>query len=133
MAESPGRNADQAALLGVALAATVTISVEDGQWEPIESIVGIVLLTIVRAYYDLSPAHLGTQTRARLVALASVAGLCCCLVLAYPAQRAGINTFWALPFFWIGLAAGFFVWLWRRHGRIPSGQAENAQDAEQPR
>jgi hypothetical protein len=117
LAESPERSTDQAALLGVALAATVSISAADGPWEPIESIVGIVLLSVVVAYFDFSRSHLDGQTWVRPAALASVLGLCWCLVIAWPLQQLGMNTYWWLPVCWIVVAIVIFGLLRPRHAR----------------
>lgn len=132
MGTPSARNVDQAALLGVALAATVSISAAEGPWEPIETVVGLVLISVVAAYYDFSTS-LREWSWARSAALASVIALCWCLTVAWPLQSVGLNPYWWLPIVWILTAGAVLGWLWRRrHGRrsrlsvppVGVGQAE---------
>ena len=79
---------DQAALLGAALAAAIGISVAEGSWEPIESIVGLVLFAVVLSFTDRRPQR--SPTRRSMMqhgALLSVLGLCLSLALAWPLQE----------------------------------------------
>lgn len=52
-----GSGIDEAALLGVALAATVSISVAEGEWELLDTIVGVAMLFVVSSYYQFSTAR----------------------------------------------------------------------------
>ncbi|MEI8410725.1 MULTISPECIES: hypothetical protein [unclassified Kribbella] len=100
---------DQAAVLGATLAATVSISAADGPWEPMESVVGAVLICLVITYVDAESLS-DDRYRRRRVALASVLGVCWCLVIAWPLQLAlsglglGRWTDFLLPLLWIVLA-----------------------------
>jgi uncharacterized membrane protein len=123
LAEASGRNTDQAALLGVALAATVSISAADGPWTPVESLVGVVLLCVIVAYYDVDREYSGVRVWMKLIALAAVIAICSCLVVAWPAQEVGLDTGWVLPVWWFIAAGGVFGWLWRRHRRRTSHPA----------
>lgn len=86
MADRHGSQVDQAAVLGVVLAAAVSISAAEGAWEPIESIVGLVLLLLVKAYVDTNQV-VGVSRRARRLALSAVIGLGGVLVASWPLQE----------------------------------------------
>src|SRR5688572_25283038 len=85
MTPSTAGRVDQAAVLGVVLAASVTISTAGEAWELIESIVGLVLLMLIAAYFDTAGIDGAGNLRKRL-ALAAVSALCCCIMVAYPIQ-----------------------------------------------
>lgn len=76
---------DQAAVLGVALAASVSISAADGPWEPMESVVGLILICLLGTYFGTHRVH-GDANRRKRVSLASVLALSWCLVMAWPIQ-----------------------------------------------
>ncbi|MEU8611563.1 hypothetical protein AB0C29_26605 [Actinoplanes sp. NPDC048791] len=127
MTTRDGQGNDQAALLGVALAAVISVSVADGSWEPIETIVGLVLLLVVAAFWNFQALKHGHAARVRrLLALTAVSSLCVCLVAAWPIDqvRPGHLSSWILPAVWattftIFLLAG--IWWSRR----PDGQERN--------
>jgi hypothetical protein len=77
---------DQAALLGAALAAAVGMSAAEGAWEPIESVIGLVLLLIVHAFYDVSAARTRPGWHLVKYAVSGVLALIWCLVAAWPVQ-----------------------------------------------
>lgn len=80
-----GGQVDQAAVLGVVLAAAVSISAADGDWEPIESVVGVVLLLLLKGYVDTRQI-VGKGRGARRCAVSGVVGLGGVLVAAWPLQ-----------------------------------------------
>jgi hypothetical protein len=84
MTRDAGR-VDQAAVLGVALAASVSVSAADGPWEPLESIVGLVLVGLLVAYIDAATVR-GRGGFRRRAAVTGVAGLSICLTFAWPVQ-----------------------------------------------
>ena len=122
MADRHGDQVDQAAVLGVVLAAAVSISSTEGQWEPIESVVGLVLLLLVRAFVDTTLV-VGPARWARRLALAAVIGLGVVLMAAWPLQKflclldwGGALT-WMLVVVWTTVFVGYAFL--RRHGMWP--------------
>ncbi|WP_410597325.1 hypothetical protein [Amycolatopsis sp. lyj-23] len=122
MANRHGDQVDQAAVLGVVLAAAVSISAAEGPWEPIESIVGLVLLLLVKAFVDTAQA-VGPARRAQRLALAAVIGLGAVLMASWPLQKLlcllnwGGALKWMLVVVWIAVFVGYA--LLRRHGLWP--------------
>lgn len=123
-APAADRHADQGALLGAALAATVSISVAETDWEPIETVIGIVLMIIVLAYWDPSANQRSPRPGARRAAFAAVLALCTCLAVAYPLSRSGADTVTWLPIVWLSVTAVILAWprmrsaqRWLRSGR----------------
>ncbi|GLY43010.1 hypothetical protein Amsp01_090330 [Amycolatopsis sp. NBRC 101858] len=84
-AERRGTGVDQAAVLGVVLAAAVSISASGGDWELIESAVGVVLLLLIRAFVDTGQV-VGEGHRPQRLAVSGVVGLGVVLVVAWPLQ-----------------------------------------------
>lgn len=84
---------DQAAVLGVALAVSVSISAAEGPWEPIETILGLVLMLVIRTYFR-SDGLTGDENRVKRVTLAGIVGLCWCLVASWPLQSALLLLKW---------------------------------------
>ncbi|WP_410811875.1 hypothetical protein [Micromonospora sp. 067-2] len=123
MTQVPERLPDQAALLGVALAATVSITAAEGPWEPIESIVGLVLVVIVGAYHDLAEVRRERGGLVRRIALASVLALCCCLVVAWPLQSINLNLYWWLPGTWSVVVVAVLWYLRSDRSRRTNRQA----------
>lgn len=109
--------ADQSALLGVALAAAISVSAAEGPWELIESVVGVVLLAVLWAFYPwngLKGSLNGDRVRGRQrYAVAGVVGLCCTLIPGWPLQ-AHVPTKWMLPAVWLIAAVVTCVVLSRR-------------------
>jgi hypothetical protein len=120
---------DQAAVLGAALAAAVSISAADGPWEPMESIVGLVLICLIRTYVDFDAGSTGFHRRKRL-AVAGVLGLAWCLVVAWPLQlvMSGLGqdrwTDFLLPIVWVGL-------VWNQVRRFRGGSRAGATSSDQ--
>jgi hypothetical protein len=120
---------DQAAVLGAALAASVSISAADGPWEPMESVVGLVLICLIRTYVEIDAGSTGFHRRKRL-AVAGVLGLAWCLVVAWPLQlvMSGLGqdrwTDFLLPIVWIGL-------VWSQVRRFRGGSRAGATSSDQ--
>jgi uncharacterized protein len=81
-------NVDPAALLGVVLAAVLTLFLPEGAWGPFAAIVGAGLSLILLAYYrpDLNEYRLWTVILQALAA-ASIGGLCLMILAAWPIQE----------------------------------------------
>lgn len=111
-AVDPPKKIDQAALLGAALAAAVGISAAEGPWEPIESVIGFVLLLIVRAFYDISAARSRPDWHLVKYAVSGVLALIWCLIVAFFVQLGLTTTSWAgkLPLVLTVITASVFVW-----------------------
>ncbi len=115
---------DQAAVLGVVLAAAVSISAAEGVWEPLESIVGVVLLLLVAAYVDTGRIT-GKGLRVQRWAVSGVVGLGGVLVAAWPLQLSGLKPGSAalngwLCGVWLSVVFAYLVCLAvRRSGRRP--------------
>ena len=109
---------DHAALLGAALAASVSVAVADGDWEPLESIVGIVLVAVLVAHY---PWRQESAKRSAF-AVASVTALCGVLIVAPPAEALGLlpGDEWLLLVAWMVLTVATSAWLIRRRSVLPS-------------
>jgi hypothetical protein len=83
------RRTDQAALMGAALAAIITITLGPGAWDRFSTVVGITLLSVLAGYYrpvtklgELRAANATTKA----LALGAVAGLCTCIAIAQYVQ-----------------------------------------------
>jgi len=116
MTPYPGR-ADEAAVLGVALAAAVSISTAGGNWELLESIVGVVLMTVIVSYYDYRQLFSARGERGRKASFAGVVGLCACLITAWPLQfisSEGVLSDLLLPLVWAATAGAILALSMRR-------------------
>ena len=142
------RNPDEAAVLGATLAAAISISVAEGPWEPIESVIGLVLIVVILAYMEPHKGRRSLRSAPRRWAVAAVLGLCLSLALAWPLERLFGNTdprapveeaLWpgALPIAWV-LTTGLALWLLsgrearsarRRRGRQRHGRRPGAGPA----
>jgi hypothetical protein len=138
-------NPDEAAVLGATLAAAISISVAEGPWEPIESVIGLVLIIVILAYMEPHRAHSFQRSAPRRWAVAAVMGLCVSLALAWPLERLFGNTdpgapveeaLWsgALPIAW-AVTTTLALWLLsgrgapsarRRRGRRRRGRRPGA-------
>lgn len=107
-------------MLGVALAVSVSVSAAEGPWEPIETVVGLVLMLVVRTYFRRDGLA-RDEDRGRRLALAGVVGLCWCLIAAWPIQSVLFAkpdlTVFALPVVW--LVATVVEVRRLRYGRLP--------------
>ena len=72
-----GVQTDRLAVLGVALAAAVSVTAAEGAWDVLDFVVGLVLLVLLFCYY---PWNERADVRS-LVAVATVTGLCVLLVV----------------------------------------------------
>ena len=143
--DDPSRNPDEAAVLGTTLAAAISISVAEGPWEPIESVIGLVLIVVILAYMEPHRARRQPWSPARRWAVAGVLGLCVSLALAWPLERLFGNPdptappeealwTWALPIAWAATTVVALRLLSlrgadpgrRRRGRRPSGRHPGA-------
>ncbi|MEV4711271.1 hypothetical protein [Micromonospora sp. NPDC049374] len=122
MTERPEAHSDHVAILGVALAATVSIAAAEGPWEPLETIVGIVLVLVVVAFHDRPGGQGRGEGWARQAVLASVLALCCCLIVAWPLQSIGLDVYWFLPGTWLLAAVAGWVYLLRYDHRRQDGR-----------
>jgi hypothetical protein len=90
IAEPPGDRTDQAALMGAAIAAIITLVLGSGPWELLSSVIGVSLIAILVGFYR--PQWRGTSRREVVdsltqgLALAAVGALCVCLSIAYFVQ-----------------------------------------------
>jgi peptidoglycan/LPS O-acetylase OafA/YrhL len=125
----PGASTDQAALLGVGLAATISISASDGPWELIESCIGAALLLLIQAFYRPDQRSSGREIKIEAVAAAGVKALCICLILAFFIQQVfHPSPFW-LANLWLPVVFGVStasIYLLRKG--IPRGRPVSAQD-----
>ncbi len=139
------RNPDEAAVLGATLAAAISISVAEGPWEPIESVIGLVLIVVILAYMEPHKGRGSQRSAPRRWAVAAVLGLCLSLALAWPLERLFGNTdplapveetLWpgALPIAW-AVTTALALWLLsgrgarsarRRRGRLRPGRRPDA-------
>jgi hypothetical protein len=119
--DEQARNPDEAAVIGATLAAAITISVAEGPWEPIESVIGLVLIVVILAYMEPHKAHGSQWSAPRRWAVAGVMGLCVSLSFAWPMERLFGNTdprapveemLWpgALPIAW-AVTTALALWL----------------------
>ncbi|HEY1966591.1 MAG TPA: hypothetical protein VGH89_01485 [Pseudonocardia sp.] len=89
MPPAPGNydRTDQAALFGAALAAILTLVFGEGPWEPLGMVFGVVLLSVVAAYYRPQPPTGWVDSITKASAFASVLALSGFILLAYPIQQ----------------------------------------------
>jgi hypothetical protein len=78
---------DQAALFGAALAAILTLVFGEGPWEPLGVVFGVVLLSVVAAYYRPQPPTGWLDSATKAAAFAAVVALSGFILLAYPIQQ----------------------------------------------
>jgi hypothetical protein len=86
---------DQAALMGAALAAIITLVITPGAWDLFSTVVGVTLLSVLAGYYR--PAKELGKIKAlnaitKALALGAVAGLCICLAIAQYVQNHHLST-----------------------------------------
>jgi hypothetical protein len=142
------RNPDEAAVLGATLAAAISISVAEGPWEPIESVIGLVLIVVILAYMEPHKSRGSQGSAPRRSAVAAVLGLCLSLALAWPLEQLFGNTdprapveetLWpgALPIVW-AVTTALAMWLLsgraaprahRRRGRSRPGRRRGSSPA----
>ncbi len=77
---------DQAALMGVALAAFIALAVGAGEWTVLSTALGLTLALVLVAYVHIPTGDLRAKLL-RLLAISAVGGLDVCLILAYPLQE----------------------------------------------
>jgi hypothetical protein len=94
MSHTPGSRApgsfdrtDQAALFGAALAAILTLVFGEGPWEPLGTVFGFVLLSVVVAYYRPPRPTGWVDSLTKATAFAAVLALSGFILLAYPIQQ----------------------------------------------
>jgi hypothetical protein len=89
MSPAPGNHdrTDQAALFGAALAAILTLVFGEGPWEPLGVVFGVVLLSVVAAYYRPQPSTGWVDAITKASAFAAVLALSGFILLAYPIQQ----------------------------------------------
>jgi hypothetical protein len=78
---------DQAALFGAALAAILTLVFGEGPWEPLGVVFGVVLLSVVAAYYRPAEPTGWLDSFTKASAFAAVLALSGFILLAYPIQQ----------------------------------------------
>jgi hypothetical protein len=121
---------DQAALLGVGLAATISISASDGDWEFIESIIGVVLLCLVLSFLGASGKTSPSVRPLRWVAVAGVQALCCCLILAYPIQKFFEQMPARIGDMWLPLVFGAYLTAATAYGEWTGGASKRSRDRQ---
>ena len=81
---------DQAALLGTALVAVITVSTAPGAWDAFNTMTGITLLLVLFEYCEPVRSKVPDRSRGstplRTASFVCVAALCLCLTLAWPVQ-----------------------------------------------
>jgi hypothetical protein len=89
MSRVPGNydRTDQAALFGAALAAILTLVFGEGPWEPLGVVFGVVLLSVVAAYYRPRRPTGWVDSLTKAAAFAAVLSLSGFILLAYPIQQ----------------------------------------------
>jgi len=80
------RASDQAALIGVALAAFIALAMGVGQWTLLSTALGLTLAIVMIAYIHIPTGSMRSRLL-RLLAVSAVGALDVCLTLAYPLQE----------------------------------------------
>jgi tetrahydromethanopterin S-methyltransferase subunit C len=109
-------SADQAALLGVALAAAVTIALAPEKWDLSDSLIGLVLTMIVLAFLDWSAVCGPSCLKRRQLAVAAVLGLCSCVTFGVAVRHQWREDL-QLVGFWVLVTAAIYVYF-RRTQRV---------------
>jgi hypothetical protein len=76
------RPIDHAAVFGAALAAVITLTVGQGPWSPIGTVIGVLLLAVIQGFYNV-PAGAGWRES---IAVGAVVAACVSVALAWPLQ-----------------------------------------------
>ena len=82
-----GGDVDHAALLGAAVAAVLTLTLNEGQWTSLDTCVGVLLLAVVLGF---APPTRPAGESSRVIgwfARCGVVGICTALVVVWPLQR----------------------------------------------
>jgi hypothetical protein len=76
------RPIDHAAVFGAALAAVIALTVGQGPWSPIGTVIGVLLLAVIQGFYNV-PAGVGWRES---IAVGAVVAACVSVALAWPLQ-----------------------------------------------